>query len=93
MSPKSFIVLSLMTATALVAALVMIANDQALRPAEGAGDAALPGLLQKANDVGSILIEHAGGTIALTSGETGWTVSNAAAMRRARSRSNARSWA
>jgi hypothetical protein len=74
MSPKSFIVLSLMTATALVAALVMIAGDRVYRPAAGAGNAALPGLLGKANDVASILIEHAGGAIALTSGEAGWTV-------------------
>jgi hypothetical protein len=74
MTPKSFIVLSLMTATALVAALVVITNDRALRPTAGAGDAAVAGLLPKANDVGSILIEHAGGTIALTSGETGWTI-------------------
>ncbi|MBL4690128.1 MAG: DUF4340 domain-containing protein [Rhodospirillales bacterium] len=74
MSPKSFIVLSLMTATALVAALVMIAGDRVYRPAAGVGNAALPGLLGKANDVASILIEHAGGIIALSSGEAGWTV-------------------
>ncbi|NQV84355.1 MAG: DUF4340 domain-containing protein [Rhodospirillales bacterium] len=74
MSPKSFIILGFLTITTLVAAVVMVANDRVLRPVAGAGDPAIEGLLQKANDIGAITIEHNAGTIALTSGAAGWAV-------------------
>ena len=74
MSPKSFTALSILTAAALFAALVMVATDRNDGPAAGVGEAAIPGLLQKANDAGSIIIEHAGGKITMTLGEAGWTV-------------------
>jgi hypothetical protein len=73
-SPKSFITLSILTAIALFGAVVMVANDRELGPAAGAGDAAIEGLLKKANDVGAITIEHNAGTISLTSGDAGWAV-------------------
>jgi hypothetical protein len=73
-SPKSFAVLSLLTAAALFAALTMIAGDRGEGLAAGEGEAAIPGLLQKANDAGKIIIEHADGKITLTSGPAGWTV-------------------
>ena len=74
MSPKSFTALSILTAAALFAALVTTASVRNDGPAAGTGEAAIPGLLQKANDAGSIIIEHAGGKITMTSGEDGWTV-------------------
>ncbi|MBC8339674.1 MAG: DUF4340 domain-containing protein [Rhodospirillales bacterium] len=74
MSPKSFTTLSLLTAAAVIAALVMIVSGRNDGPVAGAGDAAIPGLLQKANDVAAMSIEHAGGTITLSNGEDGWTV-------------------
>jgi len=76
-SPKSFTALSLLTAAVLLAALVMIAGDRGDGRAAGVGEAAIPGLLQKANDAGKIIIEHADGKITLTSGEAGWVVKEA----------------
>ncbi len=78
MSPKSFTALSILTAAALIAALGIIAGDRNEGPAAGVGEAAIPGLLQKVNDAGSIIIEYSGGKITLTSGEAGWTVKEGA---------------
>ena len=74
MSLKSFSALSILTAIALFGALAMVATDQDVSPATGVGEAAIPGLLKKINEVKKIIIEHSGGNITLISVEGGWTV-------------------
>ena len=77
MSLKSLSALSILTAFVLFGALTMVATDQDFGPAAGVDEAAIPGLLEKINDVRKIIIEHSGGKITLTSNEGDWAVKEA----------------
>lgn len=74
MSPKTFIQIAAATAVAVIAAGLSLGRPGGDRMAAGTGDAVFPGLIERVNDVASIVIEHAKGRITIEHGDTGWTV-------------------
>ncbi len=74
MTPKTFIWVAVSTAVALAAVAVSLGRDTGYQPAAGAGEKVFPGLLKRVNDIASISIEHAGGTVTLENGAKGWTM-------------------
>lgn len=74
MSPKAFAALFIITAVALAAAGFMAAQDRGFQAAEGVGEKVFPKLLDRVNDVASIVIDHAQGRITLLRGTEGWTL-------------------
>lgn len=74
MSPKTFVVLSILTAAALVAAAAAPGRNQGYQPVAGAGDRVFPNLIDRVNDVATVEIEHANGRVTLVNGDAGWTM-------------------
>ncbi|MGH6660272.1 MAG: DUF4340 domain-containing protein [Rhodospirillales bacterium] len=74
MSPKTFIALSVVTAIAVVAAAFAVTRDRGFTPVAGAGEIVFPGLIDRVNDVASMVVELPGGRIAIEHGKNGWTV-------------------
>ncbi|MDA1090365.1 MAG: DUF4340 domain-containing protein [Proteobacteria bacterium] len=74
MSPKTFVVLSILTIAALGAAVLAPDRNQGYQPAAGTGERVFPKLIDRANDVTTVVIEHAKGRITLVKGEGGWTM-------------------
>lgn len=74
MSPKAFKTLFAITAAAVIAAGFSIARDSGFKAAEGVGEKVFPKLLDRVNDVATIVIDHAGGRITLNRGPGGWTL-------------------
>ena len=74
MSPKAFAALFIITAVTLAAAGFMTAQDRGFQAAEGVGEKVFPKLLDRVNDVASIVIDHARGRITLLRGADGWTM-------------------
>ena len=74
MSPKTFVVLSILTVVALGAAVLAPGLNQGYQPAAGAGDRVFPKLIDRANDVAAVVIEHAKGRITLIKNDDGWTM-------------------
>lgn len=74
MSPKAFVVLSILTVIALGAAVLGPSRTQGPQVQAGAGDKVFPNLIEKANDVATVEIEHAKGKITLINGDKGWTM-------------------
>jgi len=74
MSPKTFIILSILTIAALGAAILAPGRNQGYQPAAGAGERMFPKLLERANDVAAVVIEHTGGQITLIKNDLGWTM-------------------
>ena len=54
--------------------VVSLNQDTGYRPAAGAGEKVFSGLLDRINDVASVVIEHADGKITLENGIRGWTM-------------------
>ena len=54
MSPKTFVVLSILTVVALGAAVLAPGLNQGYQPASGAGDRVFPKLIDRANDVAAV---------------------------------------
>ncbi len=74
MSPKAFAALFIITAVTLAAAGFMTAQDHGFQAAEGVGEKVFPKLLDRVNDVASLVINHAQGRITLRRGADGWTM-------------------
>ncbi|HJO74753.1 MAG TPA: DUF4340 domain-containing protein [Rhodospirillales bacterium] len=74
MSPKTFVVVSILTVVALGAAVLAPGLNQGYQPAAGAGDRVFPKLIDRANDIAAVVIEHAKGRITLIKNDNGWTM-------------------
>ncbi len=74
MSPKTFAVVAVATLVAVIAALVSVGRDQSDLVVAGTGERIFPALLERVNDVTTLSVEHAKGSITLEKGDAGWTV-------------------
>jgi hypothetical protein len=74
LSPKTFIALFIATAIGVAAAAFAVSRDRGFTPVAGAGEVVFPGLIDRVNDVASMLVEHPGGRVTVEHGKDGWTV-------------------
>ena len=74
MSPKSFIALSVATAVGVAAAAFAVTRDRGFVPVAGAGEIVFPGLIDRVNDVASMVVELPGGRLTVERGKNGWMV-------------------
>jgi len=77
LSPKTFIALFAAAAIGVAAAAFAVTRDRGFAPVEGAGEIVFPGLIDRVNDVASMIVEIPGGRLTIEHGKDGWTAKEA----------------
>lgn len=74
MSPKTFVAIAVAAVVAVAAAGISVALQPGYRDTDAAGRRMFPDLLERVNDVASVVIEDAKGTLSVTRRDGGWVL-------------------
>ena len=74
MKPRTFVALAAATLLAVVAAAVAVNQHRGFVTPVAAGEPVFPGLIDRVNDVASMVVEFGRGKVTLERGKSGWTV-------------------
>ncbi len=74
MSPKAFTIVAMIAAATVIAAAVAVGRSTPSEPLDRVGQPVFPGLIDRVNEVTTIIVESSGGTVTVQRGPQDWTV-------------------